>query len=86
MGTTCVESGSVVLHDDSCDWVLEGFIKFAESSDDEVNEIVDVGVGFFFVIDGFDIFFCLFFAYAEEVVDCVIHDLNDFFGDELFLH
>lgn len=73
------------MHDDAWDGILEGFVEFAETSDDEIDEIVDVGICFLFVIDGFVVFIGMFFSDTEEVVDWVVHDFEHLFGDELFL-
>lgn len=45
--------------------VFEGFIELAESADDKVNKVIDVGIGLFFDIDGIDFSFGLVFSDAE---------------------
>ena len=56
MFTAGIESGSIVLHDDSGDAVLVGFVQLAEPSDDKVDEVVDVGIRLFFIIDCLHVF------------------------------
>lgn len=65
MSTASIESCTVVLHDDSCDAVLEGLVQFTESPDDKINEVVDVSIGFFFIIDGLHILVSVLLPNAE---------------------
>lgn len=84
--TAGVQAWSIVLHDESSDAILEGFVEFAQSSDHEIDEVVDIGIWFLFVIDGLDILICVFLSYAEKIVDRIVHDLHHFLRDELFLY
>lgn len=85
MSTASVESCAVVLHDDSGDAVLEGLVEFAESSDDEVDEVVDVCVGFLLIIDGLHVLVRVLLPDAEQVVHRVVHDLHHLLRNELLL-
>lgn len=67
--TAGIESGSIVLHDDSSDAVLEGLVQFAEASDDEVDEVVDVCISFFFIIDRLHVLVRVLLPNSKQVVD-----------------
>ena len=84
-GTACIESSPVILHDQPRDAIFKWLVKLAETSDDKIDDIVDVGIGFLFIIDGIDIFISMFLANSIQIVDRIIKYLHDFFGDELFL-
>lgn len=79
------ESSPIVLHDHPRDRILEGFVEFAESTNHEIYQIVDISVCFFLVIDGLVVFIGLLLTYAEKVVYWVIHYLQNLLWDELFL-
>ena len=66
--TAGIESGSIVLHDDSSDAVLEGLVQFAEASDDEVDEVVDIRIGLFFIIDRLHVLVRVLLPNSEQVV------------------
>jgi len=83
--TASIESGSIILHDQASDAILEWFIELAETSNNKIDEVIDVLIGFLFAIGGIDAFLGGVLADAEEVVDCVVHDLHDLFRDEFFL-
>ena len=50
---------------ESWNTIFEGFIELAEPSDHKIYNSVDVGIGFFFDIDGFNFPFLLLFPDAE---------------------
>ena len=83
--TTCIETCTCVLHDGAIDAVLEGLVEFAKTANDEVNQIIYIGVGFLFVVDCFDVLISALFTDTEEVVHCVVHYLKYFLTDEFFL-
>jgi len=83
--TAGVEAGPVVLHNHPRHRVLEGLVQLAEAPDDEIDEVVDIGIGFLFVIDGPDLFLGLVLLDPEESVDGVVHDLGNLLRDKLFL-
>lgn len=83
--TAGVEARSIVLHDEPGDAILEWFVEFAESPDNKIDKVVDIGIRFLFVIDGLDILIGMLLANTEEIVNRIIHDLHDLLGDELFL-
>ena len=79
------EASSIILHNDARNWIFERFVKFAKTSDNEIDEVVDISICFLFIIDGIVIFVSIFFPYSEKVVDWVVHDLQNLFGNEFFL-
>jgi hypothetical protein len=66
--TAGIESGSIVLHYDSSDAVLEGLVQFAEASDDEVDEVVDIRIGLFFIIDRLHVLVRVLLPNSKQVV------------------
>lgn len=84
-GTASVESCAIILHGNASDAVFEGFVEFAETADDEVDEIVHVGVGLLLAIGCLNILLGVLLTDPEEVVNCIVHYLDDFLGNELFL-
>lgn len=83
--TASIESCAVVLHNDSSDRVLEGFVELTEPANDKIDEVVDVGIGLLLVIDGLHVLVCVLLTDSEQVVDGVVHDLHDLLRNEFFL-
>lgn len=83
--TACIEACTCVLHDGAVDTVLKGFVELAKTSNDKVDQVVNVCICFLFVVDCFDVLISALFTNTEEVVHSVVHDLKYFLGDEFFL-
>jgi hypothetical protein len=85
MVTACIETCPCVLHDRAIDTILEGLVELAKTSNDKVDEVINIRVGLLFVVDRLDVLIRTLFTYSEEVVHCVIHNLKYFLRDEFFL-
>ena len=77
--TTGIQAGSIVLHVKSSDAVFEGFIELAQSSNDKINEVVDIGIGLFLDVDGIDFSFRLILSDSEKVIDGIFEYFDNLF-------
>ena len=82
---TCIQSSSSVLHQHSSHGIFERLIEFTKASNHEIDQMIDWGIGFLFDVNRVDILISILFLYSEQVVDCILEDLQHFFRNELFL-
>lgn len=83
--TASIHSGSIILHEHRSHAILEWLIELAETTDGDVDELIDLWSGLFFVIWGVGLFVHVFLLDSEQVVYCVLQDLHHLFRNELFL-
>ena len=57
--------------------VLEGFIELAESSNDKVEDCIDIGISFFLRVDYIVFFISIFLPDAKQIVDRIFKYLGD---------
>ena len=83
--TAGVDAGAIILHDESVDTILERLVQFAESPDDQINQIVDISISLLLIIDGLDVLLLDVIPDAIEIVDSVVNNFHYFLRYEFFL-